>query len=479
LRDATAFGKKCKQPTYDKATGAVTGVDRASDEDCLTLNVWAPAGIIANPLPVLFFIHGGNYVNGSASDATADANGVLHYSYDGSYLAEHGPAVVVSLDYRLGVFGFVAHKTMEGESEGFGNYGALDTIQALKWVQQNIANFGGDPARVMMFGHSAGAFMSCTLMASPKARGLFSRVIMESGGCEVYKQAVTEGMGDTLAANIACDGADDVPVPACLRDKNAADVVLALPPSFLGGTEGATFRPNIDNSLLTQYPEQYFLAGTHNHAPLIITGTQAEFSHTLYPYYFNFYPLTWDQYRAAVDVLITKMKLPVTNDQVVGQYPTPADHPLWSYPVLVTITTDIALTGSRRLARGISAAQDYRTEPVRRGHFMGGLSNGPWAGYGAFHGIDMTYVFRSFDAFGDSPPPGAAELAISDAVIGYWTRFAATGDPNGGGAVNWPQYDATTDTYLQLGPGVTPTPGAGLHTENCDWWQGYLYPPPQ
>jgi para-nitrobenzyl esterase len=466
LRDATAFGKKCKQPTYDKATGAVTGVDRASDEDCLTLNVWAPAGIIANPLPVLFFIHGGNYVNGSASDATADANGVLHYSYDGSYLAEHGPAVVVSLDYRLGVFGFVAHKTMEGESEGFGNYGALDTIQALKWVQQNIANFGGDPARVMMFGHSAGAFMSCTLMASPKARGLFSRVIMESGGCEVYPRSLTEAMGDQLATNLGC--ADSPDVPACLRAADANSVAIALKPSYLRGTDGVTYRPNIDGALLTESPEDSFRAGTYTHVPLILTGTQAEFSQTLSPYYIGPRPTTEAEYRADVELLIGKMHLGrATVDEVMARYPFPTQIP--PYWGLVALTTDVALTGSRRIAREVSASQ---SEPVRRGHFWGGLDNGPRAGSGAFHGIDIAYVFRTFTAaFGDTPTP--TELAISDAVIGYWTRFAATGDPNGGGAVNWPQFDAVTDPFLALGPVIGS--GTGLHSANCDYWESVLY----
>jgi para-nitrobenzyl esterase len=454
LRPAVAFGSKCVQPVFEK--GVVSGVE--GSEDCLTLNVWAPVGAAPRSLPVLFFIHGGNYLNGSASDPL----------YDGSYLSEHGPAVVVTIDYRLGALGFVASRSMAGESEqknGLGNYGALDAIAALIWVQYNIASFGGDPARVMMFGHSAGAFMSCTLMASPLARGLFSRVVMESGGCEVYPRALTEAMGDTLATNLGC--ADSPDVPACLRGiVDPYIVAKALPPSYLGGTDGVTYRPNIDGWLLTQSPEDSFRAGTHTHVPLLITGTQAEFSRTL-PYYLSKIPGNEAEYRVAVGELITKMHLGrATVDEVVARYPLfPSIAPYWN---LVALTTDVGLTGSRRIAREVSGSQ---SEPVRRGHFYGGLNNGPFASSGAFHGIDMAYVFRAFSAFGDSPTP--TELATSDAVIGYWTRFAATGDPNGAAAAIWPQFDAVTDPFLALGPMISS--GTGLHTDNCDYWESVLY----
>ena len=453
LRPAMAFGWKCVQPLFDNK-GQVSGAD--GSEDCLTLNVWAPAVAAPRSLPVLFFIHGGNYLNGRASDPL----------YDGAYLSEHGPAVVVTIDYRLGALGFVGSRTMAGESDqkGFGNYGALDAIAALIWVQYNIASFGGDPARVMLFGQSAGAFMSCTLMASPLARGLFSRVIMESGGCQVYPRSLTEAMGDQLATNLGCADAPDV--PACLRGKDRFDVAKALTPSYLGAPGGVTYRPNIDGTLLTQSPDAAFLAGTHNHVPLIITGTQAEFSRTL-PYYLSSIPTDEAQYRVAVGELVTKMHLGrATVDEVVARYPlSPALPPYWN---LVAFTTDVGLTGSRRIAREVSASQ---SEPVRRGHFYGGLNNGPLASSGAFHGIDMAYVFRTFSVFGDTPTP--AELATSDAVIGYWTRFAASGDPNGAGAVNWPRFDALTDAFLALGPVIGS--GTGLHSDKCDYWESVLY----
>ena len=159
-----------------------------------------------------------------------------------------------------------------------------------------------------------------------------------------------------------------------------------------------------------------------------------------------------------------------TVDEVVARYPFPTNYPNLSSWGLVAFTTDVALTGSRRIAREVSGSQ---SEPVRRAHFYGGLSNGPRAGWGAFHGIDIAYVFRTFTADPFDDTPGPTELAISDAVIGYWTRFAATGDPNDPGAVNWPQFDSVTDPYLALGPVIGS--GTGLHTENCDYWESVLY----
>lgn len=462
LRPAMSFGAKCIQPTFNPDTGDVTGTDPSASEDCLMLNVWEPAGAAQGLLPVLFFIHGGNYLNGAASDSK---NG--SYLYDGGYLAEHGPAVVVTIDYRLGALGFLANRAMAGESgqDGFGNYGVQDAIRALTWVQNNIAFFGGDPARVMVFGQSAGAFMACTLMAIPTARGLFSRVIMESGACQVYPRTVTEGNGDKLATALGCDGKPDV--PACLRAVDPNIVAIKLTPSFLEGTDGVTYRPNIDGTLLTQSPEDAFLAGTHNHVPLMITGTQAEFSKTLKFYLGGTIPGDEPGYRVAIGQLITKLHLGnATVDEVEARYPLSTYiFPFWG---LTALMTDVGLTGSRRIAREVAGSQN---EPVRRGHFYGGLS-GPNAVYGAFHGIDMAYVFRSFGYFGDTTPT-STELAISDAVIGYWARFAATGDPNGPGAVNWPQFDAVTDPFLALGPVIGS--GTGLHTDNCDYWESVLY----
>ncbi len=453
-RVTTDFGSSCVQPVFTSG-GAVTGV--SGNEDCLTLNVWSPTSSLRSALPVFFFMHWGNFITGGSSGA----------AFDGQYLAEHGPAIVVTINYRLGALGFVAHRSFlgEGDQVGFGNYGALDAIAALKWVRSNIAGFGGDPSRVVVFGQSAGAFMSCTLMTSPLARGLFSRVIMESGGCQVFSGYTTAAMGDTLAENLSCSRAPDV--AACMRAASASTVAIALPPSFSASPDGGvTYRPNVDGVLLTQAPEDAIVAGSHQHVPFIISNTEAEFSHVL-PNYLSRIPTNAAEYRVAIKELIGVMHLgTATKDDVIAHYP------LSTYVVpylgLIALTTDVGLTGSRHLAREIAGSQN---EPVRRAHFVGGLNNGPEAPYGAFHGIDIIYLFGTFAAAGDTPVP--SELALSDSVIGYWSRFASTGDPNGSGAPPWPQYDVRTDPYLELGNPIGSN--AGLHTTNCDYWESVLY----
>jgi para-nitrobenzyl esterase len=172
-RDANAFGNQCPQIRSASVVG---------DEDCLTLNVWAPQGAASNgALPVMFFLLGGGNVQGSTSEQLANGT----YLYDGAVLAQKGNAVIVTANYRLGALGFLAHPALTADAgqTTHGNYGIMDQIAALQWVQQNISNFGGDPARVLLFGESAGANDTCILLASPLGAGLFSRALMESPIC--------------------------------------------------------------------------------------------------------------------------------------------------------------------------------------------------------------------------------------------------------------------------------------------------------
>src|SRR5262249_44120038 len=176
VRDATAFGSPCVATSVDFSAGVNQYI--GGTEDCLTLNVWTSSTAAA--MPVLVFIHGGYFQQGSS----ADTFGGL-YTYDGAYIAAHQPVVVVTINYRLGALGFLASPALTASDPDHraGNYGLLDQVAALRWVQTNIAAFGGDPARVMLFGQSAGGYSVCNLLASPAAAGLFSRALIESGGC--------------------------------------------------------------------------------------------------------------------------------------------------------------------------------------------------------------------------------------------------------------------------------------------------------
>jgi para-nitrobenzyl esterase len=204
VRDATHFGDGCVE--IELPSGKV----KQGSEDCLSLNVWTPIDRGEKKLPVLVYLHGGFNVYGSSRKTVED-----HLLYDGESIAARGPAIVVTLNYRLGVFGFLASRELGTR----GNFALLDQIAALQWVKKNIAAFGGDPSRVMLFGHSAGAVDACALVASPRAKGLFSSAILHSGNCVAMRMEKALEAGGALAQKLGCDQGGDA--SACMRSKDA------------------------------------------------------------------------------------------------------------------------------------------------------------------------------------------------------------------------------------------------------------------
>jgi len=231
--------------------------------------VWAPSGATASSaLPVLFFVHGGGNVSGSASETR---NGVA--LYDGAALAAQTNAVVVTINYRLGPLGWLAHSSFTDGRGSTGNYGTLDQIAALEFVRRNVAGFGGDPGRVLLFGESAGAVNVCALMTSPLAHGLFAAALMESGGCTAATSAAAGSFADSFASKVGCGGGD---VAGCLRGLDAATVELAFPESAdVAGPKQGDFQPNADGVVLTDNPMRVLLAGAHNHVPFVV-GSNAK-----------------------------------------------------------------------------------------------------------------------------------------------------------------------------------------------------------
>jgi para-nitrobenzyl esterase len=269
VRDAFAYGSECAQAGV---TGAATG-----DEDCLSLNVWVPSSS-SGALPVLYFIHGGAEIVGGSNQQLGTGN-----LYDGQALAERQHAIVVTTNYRLGALGFLAHPALDAENASgrrSGNYGLLDLLSSLRWVKKNIASFGGDPARVMIFGESAGALNTCVLVASPQAAGLFSSALMESGGCAAPSTVDREKSGNVLATSVGC--AEKPDVAACLRGKPAADLVSAsagltdLLASDLLHTWDMPYGPNVDGYVLTEAPLSAFKSGRYNHVPFAVGSNAHE-----------------------------------------------------------------------------------------------------------------------------------------------------------------------------------------------------------
>ena len=246
VRSAVDFGKRCAQlanPTLQNAA--------SNDEDCLYLNVWTPSPAVAKA-PVRVWIHGGGNINGSTSEPVPFLNSGLFYT--GEFLAESHGVVVVSMNYRLGVFGFFEHPDLVAEGSS-GNQGLLDQQLAMRWVHDNIAKFGGDPGNVTIFGESAGSLDVCFHVAAPTSGGLFQRAISESGGCTTKQQtkAAAQTAGATFATDVGCAGAGAL---ACLRGKATADLM---------GTQdvalGKGFGPDVDGQFLPDQPRTLYDAG--------------------------------------------------------------------------------------------------------------------------------------------------------------------------------------------------------------------------
>lgn len=466
VRDAADFGPMC--PQYDSG-GAVVG-----DEDCLTLNVWTARAALdtgdggdGGGRPVMVFIHGGGHEQGGSATMAGD-----RALYDGRDLAERHGVVVVTINYRLGPFGFLAHPTLtaEGGPAASGNYGMHDQLAALRWVRDNVAAFGGDGARVTVFGQSAGSVSVCRLVASPLAAGLFARAILHSGACVATPLATAEGKGAAVARALGCEGAGDV--PACLRGKSTAEIMATLDPIEGGGTETLgrqSYDGVVDGYAVPATPRDRIAAGRHNAAAIVVGSTSAENGRNAPRI------ATEAEYEAAVRAYFARSGLPpAIAGRALAAYPV-ADYasPRAAY---VALTSDVKFAcQARRDARLFAASQ---AAPVYRYWFdhVPEASGAVGRFLGAFHGVDLPFVFRVLEfatAGGGRYVPTAGDEAVADAMQGYWARFAATGDPNGageGGVVAWPRYDVGREPYLRLA--VPVTVGEQVRGAQCDFWDG-------
>ena len=408
VRDAAAFGNDCPQ---QRLPFDATPSTQPTGEDCLALNIWRPAG--ARRLPVMVWIHGGGFVMGSS------ASPVL----DGAALARRG-VVLVSFNYRLGRFGFFAHPALTAEAGGrpTADFALLDMIAALRWVKANIAAFGGDPAKVTIFGESAGGAAVNLLMASPLARGLFSKAIVESGATRLpYARLSSDRPGQVSAEKAGVAFA----ASAGLADPDAAALRALTPTAVQGGLglmdmqPGRFSGPIIDGVAVPADPVDAFAAGHEARVPYLVGTNGAELS--LEP----FAPLLM----ASITKQLSAASL-ADLKTVYGDPPAPAliDHFLFTEPA----------RGFARLtaARGVPTflyVFDYVAE-ADRGRRKG-----------AGHASELAYLFGNLPA---SATP--ADRATSQLIGDYWTNFAKTGNPNAPGLPPWPRYD-TADRLLLIG----------------------------
>lgn len=436
VRPAQEFADSCVQELTRSRPPwtAAFMVQGEADEDCLYLNVWTAASGAADRRPVLVYIHGGGFNEGSGSVAT----------YDGTRLAQKG-LVVVTINYRMGVLGFLAHPELTAESphQASGNYGLLDQVAALQWVQDNIAVFGGDPDRVTVAGQSAGAMSVFLLTASPLAKDLFHRAIIQSGpgGLAAFGVAATRGMAPPRAVaeqdGVAFAEARDLGTLHALRSATVAELTAGTTPRF---------RPVIDGWFLPEDAAAIFEAGRQNDVPTLngMNADEGSFSPT-------YGTITAEAFR----------------QQALERYGEQAEAFLVQYPVETdaeagqaqkTSMQDFALVALKRIAaeRATTAAT-----PTYLYYFDRAI---PWPErpeFGAFHTGEVPYVFNTFHQL--DRPWEAADHALAESMNGYWLNFAATGNPNGADLPNWPAFDPQTRQHLRLGvPIETQTrPGPG------------------
>lgn len=447
VREAIAFGPVSPQPdTLSRLYG--TPFDKMS-EDCLYLNIWTPARKAGEKLAVMFWMHGGANIMGGASTP----------GYDGENLAKQG-VVVVTINYRLGPFGFFAHPRLSAESGAgaSGNYGLMDQIAALKWVQKNIQAFGGDPARVTVFGESAGAQDICCLMASPQAQGLFQRAIAESGHAfspmrhlrdAREGQESMESEGVRLARELGCEDAPD-PLAALRRLSVEKIMEVSKPTLGTGGETGYRFNVIVDGWVIPDDVALIFKQGKQHDVPLLV-GTNANEGAI---FVVNSKIKTVEEYRSTLKALYGSFA-----DQVFALYPVRENYHIRK--ALGAIVGDLGfIAGARMFARSMSSVKS-RTYLY---HFTMTPPGQIGSMFGAFHGAEIAYVFGNLDK--GSVPPDENNLALSEAMSAYWVQFAKTGDPNKPGLIAWPAYDAVKDCHLEFGETIKI--GRNLRKEACD-----------
>jgi para-nitrobenzyl esterase len=464
VRDAKHFGAACIQPT--SRPGSIYASPLAAiSEDCLFLNVWASKG--ASKAPVFVWIHGGSLVTGASSESM----------YDGTKLASRG-VVVVSINYRLGVLGYLAHPDLSAESsEGIsGNYGLLDQIEALRWVKRNIEAFGGDPANVTIAGESAGALSVMYLMASPRARGLFAKAISQSAymiPTPELKQArfgspAAEANGARVSTAI---GAKDI---AAMRAIDAAKLIEVV--------AKAGYAPfgTIDGAVLPRQLVEVFERGEQAPVPIIAGFNSGEIRSLR----FLVPPVPSDA--ATYEAAIRK------------SYGEVADNFLKLYPSTALEETILAITRDSMYGWTAERLVARQTALGQRGFlyfFDHSYPAADAAGLHGFHASELPYLFGTADRTPPSwpkIPPTKAEHALSDAMVDYWTSFARTGEPRALKQAQWPAY-GTTRAYLSFGavpqsathllPGMyelfedTVCRRRANGTQPWSWTEGILAPP--
>ncbi len=438
VRDASEFGERCVQ-----LANAADDPTTIGSEDCLQLNVWTPRACSDGDRPVLVFVHGGGNAIGSAVDPL----------YEGAELARREDVVVVTLNYRLGVLGWLPLPELDAEAGHSGNYGLADQLAALEWVQANIDRFGGDPERVMLFGESAGAVNTCAVIGSPQSTGLIAGAIVQSGTCEQPSRAKLDLLADEFVANSGCAGPDRLD---CLRTQPADALVFVTPngyPSVGGLTPG--WGPHVDGTVLAKTTLDALAAGEVG-IPLVV-GNNADETAKDTPA-----GMSEAQYEGLITSYFSIIAAQVLAAYPVADYADPSD--AWTH-----LTSDLKFVCNARRS-AVASTAGGRGQPTWRYVFTYAdyVAPGNAPTY-AFHGLELIYLFGNWGAveFGNFDyQPNASDLVLRDRMMANWTEFAATGGFPG------VAYDAATDPWIELDAGAG-AGGVGYRAEQCDFWDQF------
>jgi para-nitrobenzyl esterase len=451
VRECTDWGFSCVHVPYPPGsmwTGPEWSDPAEQSEDCLHLNVWTTAQSADDKLPVMVWIHGGSLQHESGSVG----------AYGGANLARKG-VVAVTINYRLGPFGYLAHPelTRESEHRSSGNYGVLDQIAALEWVQRNIAAFGGDPDRVTIFGESAGSWSVNFMVASPLANGLFHRAIGQSGaGFGPMVHLDRERSGRRPAEQT---GTEFAAVLGSAEEPASLEAMRAVPaPEILAKfaeVPDAHVGPVVDGWVFPDEMHAIFEQGRQNRAPVIVGSNADEGS----MYAGNDAPITVEDFRS-----FARQRFGDFAEDFLEAYPVDSDSDVRD--AFVASVGDAYFTWEMRMWARLTATVDAdawlyhftRVPPIAESEI-----------YGSHHGAEIVYVIGNFHLASFTPQPEDERLA--ETMSGYWINFAATGNPNGPGLPEWPAYDIESEAFMEFGDTIQR--GNRLLEKECDFFERY------
>jgi para-nitrobenzyl esterase len=443
VRDATKPGLRCIQDTSNDPD-----YGRPTAEDCLNLNVWSPDG--ASPThqkPVMVWIHGGGFLNGSAD------------IYDARWMATQGDIVVVTINYRLGTLGFLAHPALTPDGN-IGNYGLADQQAALRWVRDNIAEFGGDPSKVTIAGESAGAMSVCDHLVAPESEGLFRAAILQSGPCQAQAdRATAQRVSTDYAVSVGCT--DPAAVAACLRALPTETLQRA--PLYVGFGPDKLTGPVTGTDRLPTDPMTAFALGRAPKVPVLIGSNGDEFAMF-----------------TAIQFLKNR-GLPPYPQLLSGTFGPDAPAVAAHYPLDVfggnegqaysaAVTDSVFACPTDKIASSLA-----RTGPVYAYEFNDRTAPAPDPlraapfPVGASHSLELRYLFD----VGGAPPLNPAQRELSDQMVAYWSQFVRDGKPEESGLPDWPKMssDGVAQWMSLQTAQLTIADNFGVR-HNCAFWAG-------